>query len=343
MIEGHELRSVQRDPEDLGRRLADLLERRRAGLLADERLHLAAYLGDPAARVLWSETLPDEEELRAGPLARFFDGVEEETERSWERERAQARGPIQRALDLAAKEPRLRRLFASGAALGLTLSWCSRDRSALHYETGFFQFRGDRWGIHQGRHSRAEAPVFSEIEPMLEALVSSLPEEPRPVWLGRREDLPLERARRGLLNDALGPEGVLAGLFAWPRPITARAIVALEPRLRAIWAAATRPAVELRGCFDATRSWLREPSQETERALNIAVAALSQVALDLDSLRRMPAVAIVARLVCQAPTRLDHIRGLDPLRALISAGDILAGSARELIPWALYDEEPLAR
>lgn len=339
MNENRQLAELQRaslQNPGRGERLALLLERRRRGLLDDDKLRLAAYLGDPDARELLAGQVPSEGALRQTLDAPLFQGLEARRDRAWERALTQAPDELGALLDRAAVEPRLRRLFPKAAVNILRWSRCDQEPAtaspSLTLQAGGPE---PRWQATPAFPLRSGFGRQVETREAIDALLALLPARPGPVWLGDRRALPRARARLGAFNDALGPEAVLAGLSAWPRGIRRRAFLALARRICDGRPPAERPVLDR--ALRAYAAWILNPSLTTDAA-RAAEGALSGCyeALRHESL----GPGARAAMVC-ASLRPDRDPDIESALAFLAPEATLDSLLRELAPWALGDRDPL--
>lgn len=318
----HQLEHARRDDPDA--RLALLLQRRRAGLLTDENLHLAAYLGDAAARTLWAPNVPSELAIEDRLRSEFFRGLKEETDAAWaaaldapqalSSERPQEAERLVRSM---MHEPRLRRLFPVLDREHLSLR---RATTSPLYELsvypsidgGFYVHSQERNGVSAARRSCATAREA--------ALAASelLPPRPKPVWRGGLDAYPRARIRLGATNDDFDPEPWVFGLLAWGQPVFLRGLlpVLVEAWLAKGW------KLDRDQAFAMAARWLNgqatEPRRESEAWFYEMIEALPDDASDANF--------------------VDLVGGL--IGAFGEEG-VRERLRENLVPWALGDHDPL--
>lgn len=310
---------------ELDERVAALLARRRAGLLTDDKLQLAAYLGEPAARAVWAPMMPREERLVEALRASRFALIAAEVEKRWRRSLRAVRGsesPKARLVEAASREPRLRRLIPSGDGSELLMFERVTARSCLTPLT--IAARDDNFlitNIHFGPRRGARL-LRRGVEEAVAAAVEALPAKPRPVWRGSVWSYPQERVEAGAHCDPDDLEAWLCGLLSW----------GLEPLVRGVVTA------RLLAAGDAA------PELEELRTLG-------QVVLDPGSRARRRGVSFLGGphtgwlpSVVPGLWRKSSIPGFERdrfIEELTEEDGIVEGLRAALAPWALGDRDPL--
>jgi hypothetical protein len=255
-----------------------LRERLRAGTLTRERLHLAAWVGDPAARAVYEP--PSEAELNRLVAPTCFDGVETLVETEWvellhqwtpaEWEWSPVFMKTIRTLQAARAHPVLGKLrpYTSMASVGLSRcmeSWSNRTSVWIHPR--------DANGFTVGTYEAEKQPNARSVGRAIELAAQRMPSGGR-VWRGDPNALLCERVRHGALDDSPAHEErleALGGLGA--RPLV-RAIRALLGAGLKVSRSPTRvPVKTLVGCLDR---WCARPDPATAAAVHRAVADVEQ-------------------------------------------------------------------
>lgn len=227
-----------------------LRERLRAGALTRERLHLAAWVGDPAAQAVYEP--PSEEALDRLLAPARFDGVEAEVAARWAalRERL-ARWPDARLIVEAARTSPLAALVPlHNHYVGAAVAFC-RCTAEPEHAVVVTLLRG-------GTRTQATPRPFvvrtdageQVVETLEEAVALAAREVPagRPVWRGDRHALRLDRLRAGALDEPSGTGALLLALALWDGDAQARGA-------HALLAAASDKGVDV--VARALRAWLQ--------------------------------------------------------------------------------------
>jgi hypothetical protein len=319
------LRSLERTWRGTGAQAdleALLRARLRAGALTRERLQLAAFVGDPAARAVYDP--PSEAELDAALAPTFFDGVEAEVAAAWEELRRRlTRSPEARLIVEAARTSPLVALLPHASSFSrATVSFrrCTgEDRDAL---------------VTIARSGEGHAVVDraggTELGTLVDAVALASRHVPatRPVWRGHRHGLLLERLRRGAADELASAGLLLVGLAAWPGPALARAVHALLAGADAPRHAATDAVAS------ALRAWLLDPGPDT-----LAAVALARKAVGPALQHPTWPVAVAAHLSLDG----DRLAIGNVDRLVLPDDAALRACIRDaLAPWALGLDDPLA-
>lgn len=332
---------------EIDERVAVLQARRRAGLLTDDKLHLSAYLGDPAARILWAPNTPSEEAVQAALHEEFFAGLAEEIEagwRAWLSETLMSEPPIgdepllwgrrQELVARAMDEPRLRALVPQPS--GFSSVYLGRCTRPLLVHGKGFSARVESYGAQlSGVGYESVTEMFSSAEAAIAWALEALPPAPLTVWRGGPASYPLARVRLGATNDGLDAESQIIGLLAWGERAFLYGLAAL-----ALSEAIRREDAHHRRALSAIARWIIDPSEaEALRAAMQGIECDPWRGLGLDNWVYQ---RFAGAYWTEGFSDIDQDRMLGHVLTGLDRDEALSRIRGALLPWTLGDGCPLS-